>query len=209
MPRHSRNDIRLLDDSTNFVENGLAHGHLLPNHCVVLVVGVVCVPKLAAAGELELHELVPELTLVAHTGREKRAHHGKGRIAAYLRPSKAEEKGRGLRRVPLLRDKFFCSRCPEEAVTHAQKSHETTQEVLCEKETPAKPQCSPKLLILFDGRKCQHTCQSTTTRPMPPKHSYTPSAVYNSTGIYRSARTLSRPVAAFGKILQVVYSQQQ
>ena len=65
--RHSRNNIRFLDDSADLVEDGLAHGHLLPDHCVVLVVGVVCVPELTAAGELELHELVPELTLVPHT----------------------------------------------------------------------------------------------------------------------------------------------
>ena len=66
---NSRNDIRLLDNSADLVQDGLAHGHLLPDHGVVLVVGVVGVPQLAAAGELELHELVPELTLVPDTGQ--------------------------------------------------------------------------------------------------------------------------------------------
>lgn len=77
-PTHSRNDIRLLDNSADLVQDGLAHGNLLPDHGVVLVVGVVGVPQLAAAGELELHELVPELALVAHTGKARKGKEPKG-----------------------------------------------------------------------------------------------------------------------------------
>lgn len=64
---NSRNDVRLLDDSADLVQHCLADRHLLPDHGIVLVVGVVGIPQLAGAGELELHELVAELTLVAHT----------------------------------------------------------------------------------------------------------------------------------------------
>lgn len=41
------------------------HVDLLPDHRVVLVVGVVGVAQLAVRAELELEELVPELALVA------------------------------------------------------------------------------------------------------------------------------------------------
>lgn len=64
---NSRNDVGLFDDSADLVQHGLAHGDLLPDHRVIFVVRVVRVPQLTVARELELHELVPELALVADT----------------------------------------------------------------------------------------------------------------------------------------------
>lgn len=159
--RHSRNNIRLLDDSADLVEDGLAHGHLLPDHGVVLVVGVIRVPELAAAGELELHELMPELTLVAHTDREKRADNDTGRIAAHSRVHRNGGRGsRVLRGVLFLRFRDSgSSRCPDEAVRNElRKKLEPRRKGSAKKEmesetagVPHQSASSQLSLIIFGG----------------------------------------------------------
>ena len=58
-------DLRVLDDPPQLPHDGLMDEGLLPDHDIVLVVGVVGVPQLAIRTELKLEELVAELALVA------------------------------------------------------------------------------------------------------------------------------------------------
>lgn len=59
-------DLRVDDDAAQLVHHARVAVHLLADHRVVLVVGVVGVAQLAVRPELELEELVAELSLVAH-----------------------------------------------------------------------------------------------------------------------------------------------
>ena len=86
MRMNLRYDVRLLDDSADLVKHGLAHDNLLPDHGVVLVVGVVRIAQLTRAGKLELHEFVPELTLMTHTASRvsRRGFGAKRKVFIYL-----------------------------------------------------------------------------------------------------------------------------
>lgn len=63
-------DLRVDYDAAQLVHDAGMAEHLLPDHGVVLVVGVVGITELSVRPEFELEELVPELTLVAHVVAE-------------------------------------------------------------------------------------------------------------------------------------------
>jgi len=59
-------DFRVLDDPAQLLHDGLVYKSLLPDHGVVLVVGVVGVAQLAVRTKLKLKKFVPEFSLVTH-----------------------------------------------------------------------------------------------------------------------------------------------
>ena len=59
-------DLAVGDDAAALPEDGGVEKHLLADHGIVLVVGVVGITELAVGPELELQELVPELPLMPH-----------------------------------------------------------------------------------------------------------------------------------------------
>eukprot|EP00958_Prasinococcus_capsulatus_P020413 scaffold2645_cov378-Prasinococcus_capsulatus_cf.AAC.18 len=63
---NARSHLALLDDAAELLDHWRGDVHLLADHCVVLVVGVVGVSKLAIRAQFELEVLVTELPLVAH-----------------------------------------------------------------------------------------------------------------------------------------------
>src|SRR4051794_30326696 len=56
---------RISDDAADGLQHGRADAHLLADHRVVLVVGVVGVTQAAVRPKLKLHEFVTKLALVA------------------------------------------------------------------------------------------------------------------------------------------------
>lgn len=61
-----KEDLAVGDDAAALSENGGVEEDLLPNHGVVLVVGVIGITELPVGPELKLQELVPELPLMPH-----------------------------------------------------------------------------------------------------------------------------------------------
>ena len=59
-------DLAVGDDAAALPEDSGVEEDLLADHGIVLVVGVVGITKLAIGPELELQELVPELSLMPH-----------------------------------------------------------------------------------------------------------------------------------------------
>ncbi len=61
-----KTDLTIRNNATTLAKSGLGEENLLPDHSVVLVVGVVGVPELPIRPELELQKLVPEFPLVPY-----------------------------------------------------------------------------------------------------------------------------------------------
>lgn len=59
-----KTDLALGDDTLAFLENGGGEKDLLPDHSIVLVVGVIGVTELTVLSKLELKELVSEFPFV-------------------------------------------------------------------------------------------------------------------------------------------------
>ena len=57
-------DIRLHDDALQLLDDGWGYEGLLADHRVVFIVAIVRVPQTPVGAELELEELVSELSLV-------------------------------------------------------------------------------------------------------------------------------------------------
>lgn len=66
MRKRRKEDLAVGDDAAALPKDGGVEEDLLADHGVVLVVGVVGVAELTVGPELELQELVTELTLVPH-----------------------------------------------------------------------------------------------------------------------------------------------
>ena len=64
------NDVRVFDDAFQLFDHTLGNVHLLPDHGVVLVVGVVGVAELPVRPQFKLEELVSKLAPVTHVVTE-------------------------------------------------------------------------------------------------------------------------------------------
>lgn len=59
-------DFRVFNDAFQFFHHTLVYIGFFPDHCVIFVVGVICVPQFTVWPKFELEEFVAKFSLVSH-----------------------------------------------------------------------------------------------------------------------------------------------